>query len=78
MLADFNMLKILPEVMVPTLVVSGKHDPITPPEPGGERIASLIPAATGIVYESSAHFPFIEQEEEVLADISDWIASLSA
>jgi len=76
MLAGFNTLDALPKIDVPTLVISGRHDPITPIEPGGDRISGLIPGATGIVYENSGHFPFMEEESAVLADLSEWISRL--
>jgi len=76
MLSDFNTLETLPMIDVPTLVISGAHDPITPVEHGGDRISSLIPDATGITYEASGHFPFIEQESTVLSDLTDWISGL--
>ncbi|WP_419906205.1 alpha/beta fold hydrolase [Hoeflea sp.] len=77
MLSDFNMLEALPQIEVPTLVISGRHDPITPAGPGGERIAKLMPNATAITCESSAHYPFIEEETDVMSDIAAWIGKLA-
>ena len=72
MLADFSMLDALPGIDVATLVICGAHDLILPPGPGGERMADLMPNATAITYENSAHFPFIEEESAVMSDIARW------
>ncbi|MEM7445654.1 MAG: alpha/beta hydrolase, partial [Pseudomonadota bacterium] len=75
LLGSFNTLEDLPNVTTPTLVVAGRHDGITPLEPGAERIASLLPNAELYVFESSGHYPFIE-EEAVFFDVLDgWLSN---
>ena len=74
LLATFNILKALPEIRTPTLVISGRHDGITPPEQGGERIANLLPNAELVVFEESAHYPFIEQENAFFETVTNWLA----
>ena len=43
LLATYNTLEKLPGITAPSLVIAGRHDGITPPEPGAERIAAAIP-----------------------------------
>ena len=73
LLGTFNMLEKLPRIDTPTLVVSGRHDGIAPPEPGAERIANLMPNATLVVLENSAHYPFIEEEAAFFESLEDWL-----
>ncbi|MEZ5716422.1 MAG: alpha/beta fold hydrolase [Paracoccaceae bacterium] len=61
---------------VPTLVIGGRHDPITPPGPGAERIAGLIEGAELAIFEESGHFPFIEETAAVETLLKDWIGAL--
>lgn len=73
LLANFSTLNALPKINTPTLVISGRHDGITPPEQGGERIAGLMPNAELVVFEESAHFPFIEQENAFFETLTNWL-----
>ncbi|MEM9033196.1 MAG: alpha/beta fold hydrolase [Actinomycetota bacterium] len=63
LLGEFNTLAALPDVSVPTLAAGGRHDFITPPEQGPERIASLVPDAELAIFEGSGHYPFLEEPE---------------
>lgn len=74
LLGTFNMLEKLPNVTVRTLVIGGRHDGITPPEPGAERIASLVPKAELVIFENSGHYPFIEESEAFFSTLSGWLA----
>lgn len=78
LLATFNTLDQLPGIEVPTLVVSGRHDFITPPEPGGERMASLLPDAELELFEDSGHYPFMEQEAEFFDRLRRFLDRLPA
>lgn len=74
LLGSFNTLEKLPEVDTPTLVVAGRHNGITPPGPGAERIASLMPEATLMVFENSGHYPFIEEQEAFFTELGQWLS----
>ena len=76
LLGSFNMLDHLGAITVPTLIISGRHDYITPPGPGGERFHSLMPNSELIIYENSAHYPFIEEEEQFFETMRNWLARL--
>lgn len=74
LLATFNTLEKLPEITVDALVMSGRHDGITPAGPGAERIAELLPNAELKVFENSGHYPFIEEEDAFFATLTAWLS----
>ncbi|MEM6528832.1 MAG: alpha/beta fold hydrolase [Chloroflexota bacterium] len=73
MLAEYSTLATLPSLTIPTLVVSGRHDFVTPPDHGTERLARLIPNASMHIFENSAHYPFIEEQESFFNVLRDWL-----
>jgi len=76
LLGSFNQLEALPKLSVPTLAIAGRHDGITPPGPGAERIASLVPNADLIIFENSGHYPFIEEQSAFFTALSNWLGDL--
>lgn len=76
LLGTFNMTGILPDVKTPVWAVAGRVDGITPPDHGAGRIADLAPNATMTIYENSAHYPFIEEEEAFFTDLRAWMSGL--
>ncbi|WP_120631833.1 alpha/beta fold hydrolase [Ruegeria sp. EL01] len=75
LLGSFNTLEQLPNVQTRTLVVAGRHDGITPPEPGAERIATLMPNAELAIFEDSGHYPFIEENAAFFETLNSWLAN---
>ena len=73
LLTDFNMLEVLPNVNVPTLIMGGRYDPITPVMQGSERIASLLSSAELAIFENSAHYPFITEEDAFFERLKAWL-----
>ncbi|MEP5728924.1 MAG: alpha/beta fold hydrolase [Sulfitobacter sp.] len=73
LLGTFNTLDKLPGITAPTLVVAGRHDPITPPGPGAERIAAAIPGAELAIFEDSGHYPFIEEQDAFFSTLTKWL-----
>lgn len=73
LLAEFNMLEVLPNVTTPTLVIGGRHDPITPLEHGAERIVNLMPNADLKIFENSAHYPFITEKDAFFESLHAWL-----
>lgn len=73
-LKDSDLRNRLKEVSVPTLVLAGGHDRLTPPD-AGEYLAAHIPGARLEVLAKSAHAPFISHVDAfvtaVLAFMSD-------
>lgn len=74
LLGEFNMLEQLPAIDIPTLCISGRHDFITPPASGSERIAALMPQAEAAILENSGHYPFYEEEEAFFARLRAFLA----
>ncbi len=75
-LPAFNTLSRLGDITVPTLVMAGRHDWITPPAQGAERIHAAIPNSDQVIFEDSGHFPYIEENGKFVKTVSDWIARL--
>lgn len=72
----FNVLAQLGQVNVPTLIISGIDDWITPLKQGGERIHAALPNSELIVFDKSGHWPFIEEQEKFVRVVGDWLARL--
>lgn len=62
----------LDAIGVPTLVISGRHDWITPPTQGQE-IHSLIPGSEFTIFEHSGHMPFVEEQEAFLSRVRGFL-----
>jgi proline iminopeptidase len=75
-LPTFNVLSRLGEITVPTLVMAGRYDWITPPAQGTERLHAGLPNSKLVIFEESGHFPFIEEHEKFVYAIRDWLNSL--
>ncbi|MFV2034170.1 MAG: alpha/beta fold hydrolase, partial [Halocynthiibacter sp.] len=60
---------------VPTLIVCGSHDSLTPVR-RHEFIAGLIPNATLRVIEDAGHLPTLETPDELLALLREWLGEL--
>ncbi|MFA6231466.1 MAG: alpha/beta fold hydrolase [Rhodanobacter sp.] len=61
----------LPAITVPTLVLVGDSDPLTPPEHSRE-IAAAIPRARLVVVENCGHASTLEQPEAVNRALLEW------
>ena len=68
----FDFRPHLPRITARTLVVSGRHDPLNPPEEGA-LIAALIPGAQHVILEQSGHLPAIEERETYLSLIARFL-----
>ena len=60
-------------MQVPTLIVVGRHDWITPVE-AAEELAGLLPSAELVVFEDSGHAPQLEENERFIALVGDFLA----
>ena len=74
-LPKFNSLARLKEITVPTLVLGGADDYITPPEQV-RRIHAGLPNTEIAIFEESGHFPFIEETGKFVKTVRDWIIKL--
>lgn len=76
-LPAFNVLPRLGEIETPTLVINGRDDWICPPAQGAQRLRAGIPNSKLVILENSGHFPFIEERDQYLAAVGEFIAGLA-
>lgn len=76
LLGSFNVLDDLPGLTMPTLVIGGTHDFITPPDPGASRIADLVPNAELALFDNSGHYPFMEEHDEFFGRLRAFLTGL--
>jgi proline iminopeptidase len=62
----------LGEVASPTLVLAGRHDRVCAPE-ASEAIATGVRGAELHVFEESGHMTFVEQQDEYVAVVRDFL-----
>lgn len=73
LLATFNTIEGIQNLDIPTFVAGGRHDGITPPKNGTERIGELIKNSQTVIFEESGHFPFIEEQSLFMAKLNEWL-----
>jgi len=72
-LHDADLREHLPQVALPTLVIAGEHDRLTPPEAGRE-LAIRLPAARFVLVPGCGHAPFLSHPEPVSAEVRRFLA----
>jgi len=73
---SFNRVKLdleaqLPTVKVPTLIVHGSFDAV--PSGSSEYLQQKIPGSEIIIFQESGHFPFIEQPEQFVTALREFL-----
>jgi proline iminopeptidase len=71
-LPNFDLTARLHEIRVPTLIVVGRHDWITPVA-SSEEIAAGIPNSELVIFENSGHSPQLEENEKFIATVHDFL-----
>lgn len=71
-LRDFDFRDDLKRITAETLVISGKHDGLNPPEKGRET-AVLIPNADYMEFQDSGHAPNVEQDRLFLGVVEKFL-----
>jgi proline iminopeptidase len=74
---SFDLLDRLPEVVQPTLVLSGQHDWLMPPREAGERLVAGLPNCRGVTFAGSGHFPWMEEPEAFISVVREWLVELA-
>ncbi len=72
---QYDLRPHLPQIKVPALVLQGRYDWVTPMA-GAQEMAQQIPKAQLHVFEHSGHMVFMEEQEELVSVIKQWIESL--
>ncbi|MBV8805067.1 MAG: pimeloyl-ACP methyl ester esterase BioH [Sinobacteraceae bacterium] len=67
----------LPHVAVPTLVIAGQHDRITPPA-ASSALARALPDARYVEIRRAAHAPFLSHKAEFVALVREFLAGQAA
>jgi L-proline amide hydrolase len=69
---DWQSKDRLPEIRVPTLIVSGRHDEATPALQ--ETLRDGIDGSEWVVFEESSHTPHVEERDRYMQVVGDWLA----
>ena len=72
LLPAYDVRPKLPEIEVPTLILCGRHDWITPVNQA-EAIHAGLPNSELVIFENSAHWVYIEEEELFMETVNDWL-----
>ena len=72
-LKPWDIIGRLPEISIPSLVISGKYDEATPLI--AETVATGIPGAKWELFEHSSHMPHVEETEKYMKVVGDWLAA---
>jgi len=72
---EYDLRPHLEEIKVPALVLQGRYDWVTPME-GAEEMARNIPKARLHVFERSGHMVFMEEPEELVTVLKEWITAI--
>jgi proline iminopeptidase len=75
-LKEFDCTPRLHEIACPTLFTCGRYDEATPEST--EYYSSLAPTSEFHVFENSAHLPYIEEPEEYLRVVGDYLKLVDA
>ena len=70
---DINYAAVLGNIAAPTLITAGRFDPQTPME-CAQELANGIPDNRLKIFSSSGHNPFIEEKEQFLEVVGDFLA----
>ncbi|MFD1037338.1 alpha/beta fold hydrolase [Virgibacillus byunsanensis] len=76
-LRKFDIIDKLPNVQVPTLVIAGRHDWITPVDEN-ELIAEKIPNSEFVVFENSSHNVLKDEAEAFNDTILEFVKGISS
>jgi proline-specific peptidase len=70
-LADWDVIGRLGEIQMPTLITSGRHDECTPALV--EPLRGGIAGSEWVVFEGSAHMPYLEEPERYLKVVGEFL-----
>lgn len=73
---DYDVRAKLGAITVPTLVLTGRHDKIAPPD-ASEEIVNGIPGAQQVMFEDSGHRLMREENGKFLRTVRDFVRRLS-
>ena len=65
---------VLPMIKCPTLILTGRDDPLSPPGPN-EELAAQIPNARLVILDNCSHFPTLEAPQATTAALRQWLSA---
>ena len=74
-LAGWSSVDRLSSIVVPTLVLAGRHDVFTS-WPQARRIASRLPGAELVIFEDSGHMPWLDEPDRFVEVVDGWLAKV--
>ena|SRR2546425_1346150 len=74
---EYDLRPHLSEISIPALILQGRYDWVTPMA-GAQEMAQQIPNAQLHVFERSGHMVFMEEPEELVSVLKQWIVSISS
>ena len=74
---SYDVSSRLGEITVPTLVLGGRHDWVTPYQQS-EIIAAAIPGSELVIFEESGHLPFVEEQDRFMAVVRQFLGFTAA
>ncbi len=75
-LGNWDITERLGEIVVPTLVTSGRHDECTPRQ--AEIVHRGIPGSEWVLFEDGSHMQFAEEPERYLEVLDDFLTRVEA
>jgi len=69
---DWSVVERLPEIRVPTLVVTGEHDEATPAI--NKTVADGIPGAESVIYPGASHMAHVEDTEGYVRLLDEFLS----
>ncbi|MFF3554922.1 proline iminopeptidase-family hydrolase [Streptomyces tsukubensis] len=75
-LRDWSVRDVLPDIRVPTLVISGRHDEAT--SAAVRPFRELIPCSGWTVFEDSSHVPHLEEPDRFVRVLGGFLDSVGA
>jgi proline iminopeptidase len=75
LLPGFNVADRLGAVTAPALVLGGRHDWVCPPTQAA-RLTGLLPRSELVFFEQSGHYPFVEETDEFVRVVREWLDRL--
>jgi pimeloyl-ACP methyl ester carboxylesterase len=75
-LKDWDVIDRLGEIHLPTLITSGRHDECTPSLV--EPLHAGIAGSEWVIFEGSAHMPYLEEPEQYLQVVGEFLERVEA
>lgn len=72
-LRDSDLRSALPQIRVPSLIMAGEHDRITPPA-AARYLAECLPQARLNMVRRAGHAPFLSHREEFMSELENFLA----